>query len=264
MSDPRRVAAANDELADAIAKSPAPSRFRGFCVLPMAHPAAAVKELYRCVKRHGFVGALVDAKLANGSFYDGRTYDPLWAAFVQLGVPITLHPTYPFEKDVFGVGGGLYAPALPGEYETRAAGALGTVAWGWHEQTGMEFLRLYLGGVFDRFPDLHVVLGHMGEIVPYMLSRAGDWLNRNRTLRVQDAYARNIYVTTSGMFSLDPMATLLRNTNRSRIIYSVDWPLSRNEDGAAFMKALKESGMVTADEFENIAYRNAERLLGLH
>jgi predicted TIM-barrel fold metal-dependent hydrolase len=263
MSDPDRIRTANDELAAAIAGSPDPARFRGFCVLPMAYPAAAVQELRRCVKKNGFVGALVDAKLANGSFYDGKTYDPLWKAFSQLQVPVYLHPTYPSEQSILAVGQGLYAPALPGEYDAGLAARLGTVAWGWHEQTGFEFLRFYLGGVFDRYPDLQIVLGHMGEMLPYMLSRAGDWLNKGRTLRVEDAYARNVYVTTSGMFSLDPMATLLRNTNKTRIMYSVDWPLSRNEDGAAFMRALKGSGMVTEDEFENIAYRNAERLLGL-
>jgi predicted TIM-barrel fold metal-dependent hydrolase len=258
---PNLSATANDNLADAIAASRTPSRFRGFCMLPMELPAVAAKELHRCIKKHRFVGALVDVHLKNGSFYDGREYDSLWAAFVQLGVPVYLHPNYPLASDVFDIGKGVYAPTDEGEYEPRLAAALGTVAWGWHERTSLAFLRLYVAGVFDRFPALQIILGHMGEIVPYMLARSGSVLNGNRTHRIEDVYARNIYITTSGMFSLDPMATVLRNTKRSRIMYSVDWPLSSNENGTAFMNALWGSGMVTEEEFEDVSYRNAGRLL---
>lgn len=257
------TALANDELATAITASPAPQRFRGFCMLPMADPTAAAAELQRCIKNHGFVGALVDAHLSNGSFYDGRAYDPLWAMAVQLNVPVYLHPTYPDPADVVDVGEGLYAPSTEGEYDEYYAAQLGMGAWGWHERTGLGFLRLYLGGAFERFPALQVILGHMGELVPYFLSRTDHVLSVNQTLQFKDVYARNVYVTTSGIFSLDPMATLLRVTDHKRIMYSVDWPFSRNEDGAAFMKALRDSGMVNEEEFSDISYRNVERLVGM-
>lgn len=257
------TALANDELATAIAASPAPRRFRGFCILPMAVPAAAAAELRRCIKKNGFVGALVDAHPSNGSFYDGPAYDPLWAEAVQLNVPIYLHPTYPDLADVVAIGKGLYAPSVEGEYSRYQAATLGMGAWGWHERAGLGFLRLYLGGVFERFPALQVILGHMGELVPYFLSRTDHNLSVNRTLRFEDVYTRNVYITTSGIFSLDPMATVLRVTDHKRIMYSVDWPFSKNDDGAAFMQALRESGMVTEEEFRGIAFRNAERLVGL-
>jgi predicted TIM-barrel fold metal-dependent hydrolase len=257
------TALANDELATAIAAAPAPHHLRGFCILPMAVPAAAAAELRRCIRKHGFVGALVDAHLSNGSFYDSPAYDPLWAEAVQLNVPIYLHPTYPDVADIVAVGKGLYAPSAKGEYDGYHAVALGMSAWAWHERAGLGFLRLYLGGVFERFPGLQVILGHMGELVPYFLSRTDQYLSVNRTLRLKDVYARNVYITTSGIFSLDPMATVLRATGHKRIMYSVDWPFSRNEDGAAFMQALRDGGMVNEEEFKDIAFRNAERLVGL-
>ena len=210
-----------------------------------------------------FLGARVDAHLDNGSYYDSPSYDPLWAEAVRLNVSIYLHPTYPVPEDVFDGGEGLYAPSIEGEYTEVQAAQLGMGGWGWHEKTGFGLLRLYLGGVFDRFPELKVILGHMGELVPYYLWRIDQNLSRNRTLRFTDVYKRNLYVTTSGIFSLDPMATLLRVTDHKRIMYSVDWPFSKNEDGAAFMRALRNSSMVNGEEFSDIAFRNAERLLGI-
>ncbi|KAK8091492.1 amidohydrolase 2 [Apiospora hydei] len=248
-------------LAAAIAASPAPARFRGFCILPMAAPGAAAAELRRCVAAHGFVGALVDAHLANASYYDGAAYDSLWAAAVGLGVPIYLHPTYPSLADVVDAGTGLYAPSVAGEWSAGQAAALGTVAWGWHERTGFGFLRMYLGGVFERFPELQVILGHMGELVPYYLWRSDLFLSPGLSRTLDQVYAGNAYVTTSGIFSLDPVATLVRNTNRTRILYSVDYPFASNEDGAAFMASLRSSGLVSQAEFSQVAYQNAAQLL---
>lgn len=263
LSAPNLTALANDELAAAITASVAPHSWRGFCMLPMAIPSAAATELRRCVSKLEFVGALVDAHLPNGSFYDGPAYDVLWAEAVRLDVPIYLHPTYPFVSDVVDVGYGLYAPSVIGEYDVLSAGNLGTAAWGWHERTGLGFLRLYLGDVFERFPALQIVLGHMGELVPYYLSRVDTMLSGNRKLKFKDVYARNVYVTTSGIFSVDPMATLLRVTDNKRVMYSVDHPFAKNEIGAAFMAALRNSGLVSEEVFADIAYRNAERLLRL-
>ncbi|KAK7908964.1 hypothetical protein PG985_014842 [Apiospora marii] len=261
LSSPPGCATANDELATAIAASPDPTRFRGFCVLPMALPGDAAAELRRCVTTHGFVGALVDAHLANESYYDGPAHDPLWAAAVALDVPIYLHPTYPSLRDILAAGSGLYAPAVEDEWTTGQAAAFGTPAWGWHERAGFGFLRLYLGGAFERHRDLQVILGHMGELVPYSLWRSDLYLSRGRNRTLTEVWASNVYVTTSGVFSLDPVATLVRNTDRGRVLYSVDYPFARNEDGAAFMAGLRDSGLVTQAEFDQVAYQNAARLL---
>lgn len=210
---------------------------------------------------HGFVGALVDAHLANESYYDGPAYDSLWAAAVALDVPIYLHSTCPSLGSILNARTGLYAPAVEGEWTTGQAAAFGTPAWGWHERADFGFLRLYLGSVFERFPGLQVILGHMGELVPYPLWRSDLYLSRGRNRTLNEVWARNVYVTTSGVFSLGPVATLVRNTDRGRILYSVDYPFARDEDGAAFMAALRSGDLGTQAEFAQVAYRNAARLL---
>ncbi|KAL5326339.1 hypothetical protein ACEPPN_004023 [Leptodophora sp. 'Broadleaf-Isolate-01'] len=256
---------ANDQLAARLAAHP--ERFRGFGVLPMGLPAQAAAELRRCVAEHGFVGALVDAHVTTPAgltaFFDGGEYDLLWAAAVELDVPIYLHPTFPPLGEILSSGQGLYAPLEAGGYSGYDAAALGTAAWGWHSQTALSFLRMYLGGVFERFPTLQVVLGHMGELVPYYLWRADRYLSVNRTVQLRDVFRRNLHVTTSGIFSLEPMATLLKVTDTKRVLYSVDWPFAKNEDGKAFMETLRQSGMVSQEEFRDIAYRNSQRLLKL-
>ena len=232
----------------------------------MALPAEAAAQLEICVRDHGFVGALVDAIVAhpNGSvsFFEGREYDVLWAAAVRLDVPVYLHPAAPAAADVFEIGG-LYAPAASGSYSTAVAASLATAAWGWHEHAGLSFLRLYVGGVFEQFPGLQVVLGHMGEMVPYYLWRADAVLSRGQAVSLREVYKRNVWVAPSGIFSLEPMEMLLKVTDVSRVMYSVDWPFGRNEDGRAWMDALRGSGLVTPAEFGGIAYGNAKRLLRL-
>jgi predicted TIM-barrel fold metal-dependent hydrolase len=257
---------ANQQLADHVAAFP--NRFRGFCVLPMALPSDAAAQFEECVTKYKFVGALVDALVVQPDgglgFFEGPEYDLLWAVAVKYNVPIYLHPTYPPLDDILSAGQGkLYAPMVPGGYSDQHAVSLGTLAWGWHERTALSFLRLYLGGVFNRFPRLQIVLGHMGEMLPYYLWRADKYLSINQTVRLREVYDNNVYVTTSGIFSLEPMETLLNVTNTSRVIYSVDWPFAKNEDGKAFMQTLRTSGLVSESQFEDIAFGNAKRLLQL-
>ena len=161
---PEVARAANDELAEAIS-----NRFRGFCFLPIALPEQAAQELERSVSQLGFLGALVDSHLLNQTFYDDREYDVLWDMFEKLDVPIYLQPTYPPTPSVNSTGG-LYAPDH-GSFSTGVASVLGTAGWGWHSDTGISFVRLWLSVAFDRHSNLKVVLGHMGDMVPYMLHR---------------------------------------------------------------------------------------------
>ncbi|TAQ85435.1 hypothetical protein B7494_g6256 [Chlorociboria aeruginascens] len=224
---PQAATDANNELAAAIA--PYPDRFRGFCFLPMGQPVAAAQELQRCVSKLGFLGALVDSHLINGTFYDGPEYDPLWSMLERLGVPIYLHPTYPLIQQVTGAGG-LYAQDN-NVYPDPVAAVLGTAGWGWHSDCGLQFLRLWRAGVFDRHPRLKVVLGHMGEMLPFMLARSSLTFGATKTtgLTIPEAYAQNIWITTSGFFSLDPFTTLWRTTAKDRIMYSVDYPWAKME-----------------------------------
>lgn len=263
LANPPLMRLANDQLAAAIANNT--HRFAAFATLPMALPHAAAAELRRCVHDLDFRGALIDHRLPNGTYYDGDGWRPFWAAAEALGVPIYLHPTLASVASVTDIGHGIYAPAAPGDYSLFTAADLALVAWSWHQDVGLHFLRLYAAGVFEDFPRLKVVLGHVGEVVPYMLERADGFLSRQNASRasVKEVWARNVWVTTAGFFSLNPMGTLLRNTAVERIMYSVDYPFSNAMNGSMFMAELKTSGLVTEEEWEAIAYKNAERFLGV-
>lgn len=252
-TDAASCAAANDELAAAV--SAHPSRFAGFALLPMNDPPAAAAELARTVKEHNFVGALLDNHLDSGEYYDDARFWPVFAKAQDLDVPLYIHPTFPTDD--------MKAALYRGNYGKAAEVSLGMAGWGWHADTALHVLRLFAAGVFDRFPRLKVVIGHMGEMLPYQLERvikmSKTWGERERGL--QSVWDQNVWVTTSGMFSVNPMACMLRNTKVERILYSVDWPFSKNEDGVGFIEELRKSGLVSEEELEGIAYKNAERLL---
>ncbi|KAL6404558.1 putative amidohydrolase 2 [Ilyonectria robusta] len=248
---PRFSALANDQLARAIQASP--GRLAGLAVLPMAEPEAAAKELRRCVNELGFVGALVDAHV-DGLHYDDRRFWPVFMAAAELDVPIYLHPTYPAQPQRSG---------YEGQYEAGAARSLGSSGFGWHQETGLGVLKLYAAGLFDEVPTLKIVVGHFGEMLPFMLERVEKlsvrWGNQQR--RWRQVWDENIWITTSGVWSIAPMACILRNTRVDHILYSVDYPFEKNEQGLRWIRELQESGLVTPDELDMIAYRNAEQLL---
>ncbi|KAH8800289.1 putative 2-amino-3-carboxymuconate-6-semialdehyde decarboxylase [Xylogone sp. PMI_703] len=234
-----------------------PDRFAAWCVLPVSDPAAAVKELTRCVKELGFVGALI-INHDNGHFYDNETYWPMFAQAVKLDVPIYLHPTPPTPamiKDDFA-----------GNYDILSEQILETNGWGWHELTGLHFLKLYRSGFFDQFPSLKLILGHMGEMVPFQVDRIiyvgeNSWSKKKRDLRT--VWNENIWITTSGFFTLPSFKCVLESKSSDKIMYSVDWPWANNTDGAEFLREVQRSGILTRREFEGVAYKNAMKLLNL-
>ena len=184
----------------------------------MAYPQLAAAELEHCTSSPGFVGALVDSHLANYTSYDSPAYDQLWSTFERLNVPIYLHPTYPPITAVNETGG-LYTPGND-TYPQTTASIMATSGWGWHSDCGVQFLKLWQAGVFDRHPSLKTVLGHMGEMLPFMLARSSSQLDYKKTSGsgLKDTYQRNVWITTSGFFSLDPFATVLRTTAKDRIM----------------------------------------------
>ncbi|KAK5155173.1 hypothetical protein LTS14_006128 [Recurvomyces mirabilis] len=233
--------AANDQLVAAVKKNP--ERFAGFAVLPMSVPEACGPELERTVKDHGFVGALIDCHV-NGKYYEGSEYDDFWMTAERLDVPIYIHPSWPSDD---------MSPRYQGEFTAGAAKSLGASGWGWHNEVALHTLRLYASGLFDKCPKLKIILGHFGEMIPFMLDRITK-------LSVWD---ENIWITTSGVWSLDPLRCILGNTKIERILYSVDYPFERNENGLVWMEELELSGLVTREQLEMIAYKNSEKLLGV-
>ncbi len=244
---------ANNQLAATVEANP--SRFAGFAVLPMAEPQDAASELRRCVKELGFVGALVDNH-AGGRYYDAEEFWCIFEAAQELDVPIYLHPTWPGEQ---------IRPIYEGNYARGAALSLAASGFGWHADTGLHILKLFAAGLFDRYPRLKIIIGHMGEMLPFVLERimqlSPRWGPRTRDFKT--VYDENIWITTSGCWSINPMATIVRNTKMDHILFSVDYPFAKNEDGLTFMEELRKSGLVTEDQFRMIAYGNAEKLLGV-
>ncbi|KAK9235943.1 hypothetical protein V1525DRAFT_239848 [Lipomyces kononenkoae] len=242
---------ANDELALAVSKNP--NRFAGFAMLPMCEPIAAAEELARCVNDLGFVGTLIDNHL-DGQFYDDECFWPVFEKAQELDVPIYLHPTFATEDML---------KHYKGNYSDETAVALSAFGWGWHVETGLHILRLYISGLFDRFPRLKIIIGHMGELLPFQLNRifpqAGRWAKHERSFK--EVWESNIWVTTSGMFSLAPLSCLLRTTSIEHVLYSVDYPFSTNERGKEFVEEIRKSGLMTEGELEMFAFKNAEKLL---
>ncbi|KAI0154125.1 hypothetical protein GGR57DRAFT_492221 [Xylariaceae sp. FL1272] len=242
--------ATNDQAAAAVKANP--SRLAGFAELPIANAENCATELRRCVNELGFVGALI-GNHANGVYYEN--YSPLWEAAQGLDVPIYLHPAMPTAEQMNAFCGG--------DIPTDAKVGISTYAWGWHSDVAMHVLRLFGAGVFDKFPRLKLIVGHFGEMLPFMVERvewaSTRWEKRQRSF--QQVYEENIWITTSGVWSVDPMATILRNTAIDKILYSVDYPFTSNEEGLKFMEDLEKSGLVTKEQLECIAYKNAERLL---
>lgn len=244
----------NNQLAAAVKESGA--RLAGFAMLPMGDSQAAAGELERCVKGLGFLGALIPNHVG-GQYYDSEAYRLFWKRAQDLDVPIYLHPT----------------PATPqarvnyeGNYPPQVASILSQQGWGWHADVALHVIKLYASGLFnpDVCPRLKLVIGHMGEMLPFMIQRINTRLNANwkaQERMLLTVWAENIWITISGMWDLAPFACLIRATSMDRILYSVDWPFESNEAGRDFMQEVEKSGLVNKQEWEMIANRNAETLL---
>jgi predicted TIM-barrel fold metal-dependent hydrolase len=237
----------NDILAAAVSEHP--DRFGGFAVLPTLDAAAAADELERTVSEFGFKGALISGH-TRGRFLDDRAFWPIFERAEALGVPIYLHPTRPPPQVAEA-----YYSGLP----DRVGNALALAGWGWHCETGLHALRLVLGGVFDRYPRLRVIIGHMGENIPFSLARADEVLTpfANLERRVGDYFHENFYITTSGYFTFPPLLCALMVLGADRIIFSVDYPYSDNVEARAFL----DSAPISDADREKIAHGNVERLL---
>jgi len=257
VNDPAGCSGANNELAAAVRDHP--SRFAAFAVLPMAFPDAAAAELERAVAELGCVGALVDARLPDGTHYDAPAYWPVFAVAERLGVPLYLHPAPPSPEEI--------TARYAGNYSPRVAAGLASGGWAWHADAGLSFLKMYAAGVFDAYPKLKIVLGHNGEMVPAMLDRASATLRKfgDDELRrgLRDVWNENVWVTTSGMYSLEMFAVLLKVTKLERVMFGSDYPYDDMRQAQEFVEALTRSRLLTQAELEDFAWGNAERLLGI-
>jgi predicted TIM-barrel fold metal-dependent hydrolase len=239
---------ANDRMAAAVRAHP--DRFAAFATLALHDPDKAAAELERCVRELGFKGVMLNGS-SNGQFFDHPRFTPIFEAATSLDIPVYLHPAPP-PKPVMDA----YYSGLPGSLGFM----LSTAMWGWHVETGMHCLRLILNGVFDRFPSLKIIVGHMGENLPFSIARAEMVLGRGAAdlkRSVGEYFHENFYLTTSGYFTTPPFQCMQQVVGIDRIMFSVDYPFSSNIVGRKFLDSLP----VTEQEKQKIAHGNAEKLL---
>jgi uncharacterized protein len=236
----------NDRLAEIVATHP--QRFAAFASLPMGAPERAATELERAVGELGHVGAMIYGQ-TGGTFLDDPSVRPVLATAERLEVPIYLHPAPP-PKAVADV----YFSGL----EPDRSLALATAGWGWHAECGMHVLRMVLGGVFERFPALQLIVGHMGENLPFSLHRADAMIGPAMS-GVAETVLGHVHISTCGYHTDAPLRCALDVFGADRILFSVDHPFGDTARATAFLHRAPVSDEVR----EKIAHANAERLLGL-
>jgi predicted TIM-barrel fold metal-dependent hydrolase len=253
LDGPKAIALArecNDELAAAVERYP--GRLAGFATVPVSAPDAAADELERAMRKLGFLGAVINGH-SQGRYLDDPFFEPILDRAAALKAPIYLHPTIPPAAVIDSS----YAGFSP-----EVTFALATVGWGWHINTATHVLRLILAGVFDNYPDLQIVIGHMGEATSFMLPRFDATLKPELTgLKhpVSTYLRQNLHYTFANFNDEATYANLVAQVGIDRVAFSADYPFGSMKTARAFLDQLP----LTDDERARISHRNAEKLLGL-
>jgi 2,3-dihydroxybenzoate decarboxylase len=240
---------ANDRLHAVVEANP--KRFAAFAALPTDEPKAAADELERAVHKLGFVGAMVHG-LCNNVFFDDKRFWPIFERAQALDVPLYLHPAQPhpavleaYFKD--------YAPRHP---------MFPLAAWGFTMETATLAIRLVLSGVFDAYPNVKLILGHLGETVPFLSWRIDMALSRDgeHAKGFREKFMRHFYITTSGFFSNNALRCCIEEMGIDRIMFSIDYPFVENKMGTRW--AFEQLDLAPADK-EKLLSGNARRILKL-
>jgi predicted TIM-barrel fold metal-dependent hydrolase len=239
---------ANDRLAETVRAHP--DRFAAFAALPTADPRAAADELERTVTKLGFKGAMINGLTGGTVFHDDRRFWPIYERAAALDVPIYIHPTLPhpavieiYYKD--------YAQQHPG---------LLRAAWGFTLETATQGVRFVLSGVFDAYPGLKMILGHLGEGIPFLLWRISYGLRASMSEKTfRDTFCEHFWITTSGFFSDPALLCCVMEMGIDRVLFSVDYPFAENPPGTEWTKTLP----LGPEDTEKLLNGNARRLLKL-
>ena len=245
-----KAAAANDALAAVVAAHP--DRYVGLAALGLQDPAAAADELERCVAELGFRGALANGyssvgDLDTAAYYDEPQYEVFWERVARLGVPFYLHPRNP----------------LPGSRYYQGREALLGPTWAFTVETASHCLRMMVSGLFDRFPELTIVIGHMGELLPFAVARTEQRLSHIPTVSLQrgpqEVLRENFFITTSGNFHTQSLLGAIMQVGADRILFAADYPFERTAEAAAWFDAVP----ISEGDRLKIGRTNAARLLGI-
>ena len=231
-----------------------PDRYAGFTAVPMQNPEAAADELERCVKQYGFKGAMVNGYSNiddenTAEYMDEPKFDVFWAKVPELDVPIYLHPRDPL-------------PNQQRIYEGRPE--LTSAAWAYGVETSTHALRLITSGLFDRYPGVNVILGHLGETLPFGIWRVQHIINRRGLCQdlkknVGSYLADNFFITTSGNFRTQALLNTMMEVSSDRILFSTDYPYESAEEAAEWF----DSCPISEPDRVRIGRENAAKLFGL-
>jgi predicted TIM-barrel fold metal-dependent hydrolase len=241
------AAETNDRLAKVVAANP--KRFAAFGALPTANPEAAADELERVVSKHGFKGAMLHGT-SNGEFLDHQKYWPIFARAEKLDVPIYFHPATP-NAQVNAIYYQDYVKDFP---------LVARPAWGYTVETATQAIRLILSGVFDKHPNLKVILGHFGETLPFLLWRIDAALRRpgGKQVDFRGIFCKNFYVTTSGFFSTPALICTMLEMGIEHVLFAVDWPFVLENKPAVDWLA---TAPISAEDKAKVFSGNTKRLL---
>lgn len=241
----------NDDLSQAIKRNP--DRFAGFAALAPTDPKSAADELRRAVKQLGFKGAMILPHVG-GEFIDARRYWPIFEEAANLGVPLYMHPQYPPPDRLKAYSG---YPELSGP------------VWGFGAETGLAAVRLIWSGVFDEYPRLKIILGHLGEALPFWMWRVDNRMRREADTttpaatnlkKLPSQYIKdNFFVTTSGMLWLPALLCTQQALGAAKILFAVDYPFEPSREAVRFI----EAATISEGDKGKIFHLNVEGLLGL-
>ncbi|MFM9972908.1 MAG: amidohydrolase family protein [Burkholderiales bacterium] len=241
---------ANDRLAQIVKAHP--TRFAAFAQIPTPDPEAAADELERCVDKLGFVGAMVHGP-TNGLFLDDKRFWPIFERAEKLDVPIYIHPSAPKKKVVDA-----YYKDYLGEFPGFA-----TAGWGFGVECATQAIRLVLSGVLDQYPGTRIIVGHMGEGIPFMLWRIDHGLlprgARAASFSFLESFTRHFWITTSANFYTPALLCSVQTMGVDRILFSVDYPFITNRAGADWIPTIP----LGAGDMQKILSGNARKLLKL-
>jgi uncharacterized protein len=243
--------AANDRLAEAVRKHP--NRFGGFCTLPWQDTDAAVRELERCVQQLGIRATLLIGRPGKSVFLEDKQFEPILAKLAELDAPLYIHPGAPLLQVQQPYYGGL---------NKEVTARLSLFGWGWHHEAGIQVVRLILSGALDRHPNLKIISGHWGEMVPFFLQRLDDMIPQGASgLRrtITQTYRDQVWVTPSGMLNMPHFNFVHETLGYERIMFSVDYPYLTMTGARSWLESLP----VAEKERVAIASGNAKKLFRL-
>lgn len=237
---------ANDFLSSNIKRHP--KRYRGFACIALQDPKSAVMELERCINELGFLGVLINGH-TRGRYLDHPSYDNFWKKLVKLDVPLYLHPTATYDQPHMFKG----CPGIDGAF------------WSWTCETASHALRLVLNGLFDRYPSAKVILGHMGEALPFELRRFDSRTairpkNQQLSRKPSEIIKQNILITTSGVCSDGALLCSLAEMGDNSVMFSTDFPYEDVQIAGNWIN----SAPITDEVRRKVCWENAARILKIN